>query len=244
MSCKATFQFTYTSPVSNVTMGAFINHGSNFAFAYAKDVASKALIEFCGFWLSSNDGLIIITQTNNYLIPFNNSVCLKLSNDSVNELQLSVTPANEIAIENLKCDTSITIDNSSPILGIGFYYGAGSLTIKWFFTDGIILQSATADQAYTILTGTSTSTLTQYVSGYTNATGYGQVTITLSDTPYELIDIDWSGVTYRIINISVSQPTTTTTTTAPPEAPPFPPNFQPNSAITTTTVMPISVAHG
>jgi hypothetical protein len=211
-----TFQFTYATPVQNVTMSAFNNHGANFAFAYAKDVVSKALIEFCGYWLSANDGLLIITSKCNYLIPFNGSSGLQFNNDTVNELQVTITATNEIDIINVKYGTGVIISNSSPILGLGFYYGAGSLTLKWFFTDGIILQSATADQAYTILTGTSTTTLTQYVSGYTNSTGYGQVTITLSDTPYELIDIDWSGVTYRIINISVTQPTTTATSTTPP----------------------------
>jgi phosphoglycerol transferase MdoB-like AlkP superfamily enzyme len=56
--------------------------------------------------------------------------------------------------------------------------------------------------------------LTQYTNGYTNATGYGQVTVTLTDTPYELIEIYWGGLQkYVILNISVTQPTTTTSTT-------------------------------
>jgi len=86
--------------------------------------------------------------------------------------------------------------------------------IRWFFVDGIILQSSTAGQSYTVLTGTSLSTLTQYTSGYTNGTGFGQVTVALTDEPYELIEIYWSGLQkFAILNISVTQPTTTTTTT-------------------------------
>jgi len=86
--------------------------------------------------------------------------------------------------------------------------------IRWFFVDGIILQSSTAGQSYTVLTGTSLSTLTQYTSGYTNGTGFGQVTVALTDEPYELIEIYWAGLQkYAILNISVTQPTTTTTTT-------------------------------
>jgi len=100
------------------------------------------------------------------------------------------------------------------VIGIGFYYGAGKLTLQWLFADGVVLQTATANQAYTILTGTSVGTLTQLTSGYTNGTGYGQVTVTLADTPYQLVDIYWSGLQkYVILNITVTQPSTTTTTT-------------------------------
>jgi hypothetical protein len=210
-----TFQFTYATPVQNVTTNAFNNHGSGFVFAYAKDLVTKALVEFCGYWASANDGLLIVTEKCNYLLPFNGSSGLTFNNNTINELQVTITASNEIDVINVKYGTGVLISNSSPLIGIGFYYGAGSLTLKWFFTDGIILQSATTNQAYTVLLGTSPSTLTQYVSGYTNSTGYGQVTVTLSDTPYELIEVDWSGVTYRIINISVTQPTTTTTSTPP-----------------------------
>ncbi len=63
----------------------------------------------------------------------------------------------------------------------------------------------------------SPSTLTQYVSGYTNASGFGQVTLTLTDTPYELVEIYWSGMQkYIILNISVNQPTATTSSSAAP----------------------------
>jgi hypothetical protein len=215
-SITITFQFTYATPVQNVSFSAFDNHGSTFAFAYAKDVVSKALVEFCGYWLSANDGLIIITSKCNYLIPFNGSSGLQFNNDTVNELQVTVTATNEIDIINVRYGTGVLIDNSTPLIAIGFYYGAGKLDLKWFFVDGMILQSATANQAYVVLTGTSTTSLTQYTFGYTNESGYGVVSVTLTDTPYELIDIDWSGVTYRIINISVSQPTTTATSTTPP----------------------------
>jgi hypothetical protein len=40
------------------------------------------------------------------------------------------------------------------------------------------------------------------------------VTVTLTYTPYELVEIYWGGLQkYTILNISVTQPTTTTTTT-------------------------------
>ncbi len=123
----------------------------------------NALVEFCGYWSSSSDGLLIVTEKCNYLLPFNGSSGLTFDNDTTNELQITITASNEIDIINVKYGTGVLISNSSPLLGIGFYYGAGSLTLKWFFTDGIILQSATANQANTILVGTSPSTLTQLV---------------------------------------------------------------------------------
>ncbi|MQL56431.1 hypothetical protein [Acidianus ambivalens] len=234
-----TFQFSYNTPIENVSMSAFVNKGSNFAFSYAKDVVSKALIEFCGYWASANDGLLIITMKCNYLIPFNGSSGLQYNNDTLNELQLTVTATNEIDIINVKYGTGVIISNSSPILGIGFYYGAGALNIKWFFVDGIILQSATADQSFVILTGTSTTTLSQYITGYTNSTGFGQFKVTLTDTPYELVEVDWYGVTYKILNISVTQSTTTTTSTTTVctstlnynYTQPFSNNVQPNSSL-------------
>jgi hypothetical protein len=147
------------------------------------------------------------------LIPFNGSTGLTFTNNSINSLQVSVNGLGELVLTNGQGQV-LTIANTTPILGIGLYYGAGPVLIRWFFVDGIILQSATADQAYTILVGTSLSTLTQYTSAYTNGTGFGQVTVTLTDEPYELIEIYWSGLgKYAILNISVTQPTTTTTTT-------------------------------
>jgi hypothetical protein len=109
----------------------------------------------------------------------------------------------------------LEIDNSTPVLGLGFYYGAGKLVLDWFFVDGIVLQSSTANQAYTVLTGTSPNSMVQYVSGYTNSSGFGQVTLTLTDTPFELIEIYWSGMQkYIILNISVNQPTASSSSSA------------------------------
>jgi hypothetical protein len=207
-----TFQFSINKPVENVSTSAFIQKTSTFAFAYASLVSAKALVEFKASWLSNNDGFLIITKSNNYLIPFNGSSGLSFANNSVNTLQIQVD-TGQLVISN-NAGQVLKIANNTPVLGLGFYYGKGKLVLDWFFVDGIVLQSSTANQAYTILTGTSVSTLTQYVSGYTNATGFGQVAVTLTDTPYELIEIYWSGLQkYVILNISVTPTTTTSTTT-------------------------------
>ena len=206
-----TFQFSYNSPVANVSAGAFIQKASTFEWAYARLVASSSLIEFDGYWASANDGLLIITRSNNYLIPFNGSAGLSFTNNSVNSVQVSVNSVGQLVVT--ANGVSIDIANTTPVIGIGFYYGAGSLDLKWVFVDGIILQSATANQAFVILTGTSTSTLSQYVSGYTNSSGFGSVTLTLTDTPYELVEIDWYGVTYVLLNISVASSTSATSST-------------------------------
>ncbi|AZG03961.1 hypothetical protein [Sulfolobus spindle-shaped virus] len=205
-----TFQFTLNTPVSNVTMSAFSQSTTTFAWTYASLLSSSSLVEFQGYWLSANDGIIIITQSQNYLIPFN-YVGLTFYNNSVNTIQINVVNnALQLNVNN----NVLNLANSSKVIGIGFYYGAGKLVLNWFFVSGIVLQSATANQAYTILTGTSLNTLTQYTNGYTNASGFGQVTVTLTDTPYELVEIYWGGLQkYVILNISVTQPTTTTTTT-------------------------------
>ncbi|AZG03712.1 hypothetical protein [Sulfolobus spindle-shaped virus] len=205
-----TFQFTLNTPVSNVTMSAFSQSTTTFAWTYASLLSSSSLVEFQGYWLSANDGIIIITQSQNYLIPFN-YVGLTFYNNSVNTIQINVVNnALQLNVNN----NVLNLANSSKVIGIGFYYGAGKLVLNWFFVSGIVLQSATANQAYTILTGTSLNTLTQYTNGYTNASGFGQVTVTLTYTPYELVEIYWGGLQkYVILNISVTQPTTTTTTT-------------------------------
>ncbi|AZG03642.1 hypothetical protein [Sulfolobus spindle-shaped virus] len=205
-----TFQFTLNTPVSNVTMSAFTQSATTFTWTYASLLSSSSLVEFQGYWLSANDGIIIITQSQNYLIPFN-YVGLTFYNNSVNTIQINVVNnALQLNVNN----NVLNLANSSKVIGIGFYYGAGKLVLNWFFVSGIVLQSATANQAYTILTGTSLNTLTQYTNGYTNASGFGQVTVTLTYTPYELVEIYWGGLQkYVILNISVTQPTTTTTTT-------------------------------
>jgi hypothetical protein len=198
-----TFQFTDNAPVSNVTASAFTQTTSTFAWTYASLVSSSSLIEFKASWSSSNDGFIIITKSSNYLIPFNGSAGIDFANNGINTLQIQVNPVGQILVSNNQGQV-IEIVNSTPVIGLGFYYGAGPLSLKWFFADGIILQTATANQAYTILVGTSPNTMTQYTSGYTNASGYGQVTVTLTSIPYELIEIYWGGVQkYVILNISV-----------------------------------------
>jgi hypothetical protein len=198
-----TFQFTDNAPVSNVTTSAFTQTTTTFAWTYASLVSSSNLIEFKGYWLSANDGFIIITKSQNYLLPFNGSSGLTFTNNSINTLQIQVNGAGQLVLSN-NLGEVLEITNTSPVIGLGFYYGAGKLVLNWFFVDGIILQSATANQAYTILTGTSLNTLSQYTSGYTNASGFGQVTVTLTDTPYELIEIYWAGLQkYAILNISV-----------------------------------------
>jgi len=206
-----TFQFTLNTPIANVTTSAFTST-STFEWTYAS-LVSSSLVEFKGYWSSQNDGFLIITRSQNYLIPFNGSTGLTFSNNSVNSLQIQVNSIGQLLLTNGQ-GQSLEISNTSDVIGVGFYYGAGKLTLNWLFVDGVVLQSATADQAYTILTGTNTSTLTQLTSGYTNSTGYGQVTVTLADTPYQLVDIYWSGLDkYVILNITVTKPSTTTTTT-------------------------------
>ncbi|ACP34305.1 hypothetical protein LS215_0151 [Sulfolobus islandicus L.S.2.15] len=203
-----TFQFTLNTPVSNVT--TFTYSTTTFTWTYAQIVSSSSLIEFKGYWLNASDGIIIITQSQNYLIPFN-YVGLTFYNNSVNTIQINiVNNALQLNVNN----NVLNLANSSKVIGLGFYYGAGKLVLNWFFVSGIVLQSATANQAYTVLVGTSLSTLSQYTNGYTNASGFGQVTVTLTYTPYELVEIYWGGLQkYTILNISVTQPTTTTTTT-------------------------------
>jgi hypothetical protein len=211
-----TFQFSLNTPVANVTESAFVQRTNTFAFAYASLVSSKSLIEFKASWYSSDDGFIIITKSANYLLPFNGSSGLKFFYNNVNTLQIEVNNGQLVISNNY--NQVVTINNNTPVIGVGFYYGAGPLDLDWFFVDGIILQSSTANQAYTILTGTSVSSLMQYVSGYTNASGFGQVNVTLTDTPYELVEIYWAGMQkYIILNISVtpSQQSTTSSSTAP-----------------------------
>jgi len=206
-----TFQFTLNTPIANVTTSAFTST-STFEWTYAS-LVSSSLVEFKGYWLSANDGFLIITRSQNYLIPFNGSTGLTFSNNSVNSLQIQVNSIGQLLLTNGQGQT-LQITNTTKVIGVGFYYGAGKLTLNWLFVDGVVLQTATANQAYTILTGTSVGTLTQLTSGYTNGTGYGQVTVTLADTPYQLVDIYWSGLDkYVILNITVTKPSTTTTTT-------------------------------
>ncbi|WP_009990787.1 hypothetical protein, partial [Saccharolobus solfataricus] len=185
-----TFQFTYNTPVENVSASAFTHSTSTFAYTFASMVTTNAIVKFYANWLSANDGLILITQNNNYLIPFNGSAGLSFVNNSVTTLTFNIITGHYVQITS-SAGGVLTISNTSPITAIGFYYGAGKLVLNWFFTSGFVLESATANQAYTILTGNST--LTQYVNGYTNASGYGTVTVTLTNTPYELIDIYWGG---------------------------------------------------
>ncbi|AAQ94388.1 end-filament protein [Sulfolobus virus Kamchatka 1] len=234
-----TFQFTYNSPVANVTQSAFTQTSTILAFAYAKMVTTNAIVQFKAYWLSANDGLVIITQSgNNYLIPFNSSLTgLKFVNNSVNTLTFQIVTGNYVQISS-SAGGVLTISNTSPIIGLGFYYGAGKLVLNWFFVSGIVLQSATANQAYIILTGTNPNTLSQYVTGYTNASGFGSVTLKLSYTPYELIDVYWYGVTYQILNISVSNTTTVSSTTTVNTTTlnynytnPFSNNISPNSSL-------------
>ncbi|ACP38568.1 hypothetical protein [Sulfolobus spindle-shaped virus] len=234
-----TFQFTYNSPVANVTQSAFTQTSTILAFAYAKMVTTNAIVQFKAYWLSNNDGLVIITQNgNNYLIPFNSSLTgLKFVNNSVNTLTFQIITGNYVQISS-SAGGVLTIANTSPIIGLGFYYGAGKLTLNWFFVSGIVLQSATANQAYIILIGTNPNTLSQYVTGYTNASGFGSVTLKLSYTPYELIDVYWYGVTYQILNISVSNTTTVSSTTTVNTTTlnynytkPFSNNIAPNSSL-------------
>jgi hypothetical protein len=207
-----TFQFTDNAPVSNVTTSAFTQTTTTFAWTYASLVTSYSLVEFKASWSSANDGFIIITKSQNYLLPFNGSTGLTFANNSVNTLQIQVNGAGQLVLSN-NLGEVLEIANTTPVLGLGFYYGSGKLVLNWFFVDGIILQSATANQAYTILVGTSLSTLSQYTSGYTNASGFGQVTVTLVDTPYELVEIYWAGLQkYAILNISVNQPVTSSST--------------------------------
>ncbi|AZG03477.1 hypothetical protein [Sulfolobus spindle-shaped virus] len=229
-----TFQFTYNSPVSNVTQSALTQTTSTFAFTYASIITSSSLIQFKAYWLNASDGLIIITQSQNFLIPFN-YVGLTWYNNSVNTVQINViNNALQLTING----GTLNIANSSKVIGLGFYYGAGKLVLNWFFVSGIVLQSATANQAYIILIGTNPSTLTQYVTGYTNASGFGNVTLKLSYSPYELIDVYWYGVTYQILNISVSNTTTVSSTTTVNTTTlnynytkPFSNNIAPNSSL-------------
>ena len=202
-----TFQFSYNTPAANVTSSAFIYKTSTFMWAYADIVSQNSLIEFDGYWASANDGLLIITRSTNYLIPFNGSL-LPFHNNTVNEVQIQVL--NKQLWVTAGGVTTI-IGNSTPVIGIGFYYYPGALDLKWLYVNGIVLPSATADQSYVVLTGTNPSTLSPVAEGYTNATGYGKVTVTLTDTPYELIDIDWYGVKYVLLNITVVNSTTSAT---------------------------------
>ncbi len=130
-------------------------------------------------------------------------------------MQIQVNSIGQLLISNNEGQV-LTVANTTPVLGLGFYYGAGVLKLDWFFVDGIVLQSSTTNQAYTILTGTSLSSMTQYTSGYTNSSGFGQVSITLTDTPYELIEIYWAGMQkYVLLNISVTQQSTTSSSQTP-----------------------------
>jgi hypothetical protein len=234
-----TFQFSINTPVENVTESAFVQSTSTFAFSYASLVSSKSLIEFKAYWSSANDGFLIITKSANYLLPFNGSAGLIFTNNTVNTLQIQVNSVGQILVSN-NIGQVIEINNNTPVMALGFFYGAGKLALQWFFVDGIVLQSSTANQAYVVLTGTSLNSLTQVASGYTNSTGFGQVSVTLIDSPYQLIEIYWSGMQkYIILNISVNQPTASSSSSAAPNATtpnynytqPFSNSIAPNSTL-------------
>ncbi|ACZ35779.1 end-filament protein [Sulfolobus spindle-shaped virus 7] len=229
-----TFQFSYNTPVSNVSSSVFTQITTTFMWAYASILTSSSVIQFKAYWLNASDGFIIITQSQNYLIPFN-FVGLTWYNNSINTIQINVINNGLQFVIN---GGTLNIANSSKVIGLGFYYGAGKLVLNWIFVSGIVLQSATANQAYVISVGTNPSTLTQYTTGYTNSSGFGQVTITLTNTPYELINIYWAGVNKNVLlNITVTQPTTSTTTTVNISTinynytQPFTNNIQPNSSL-------------
>ncbi|QGA87303.1 VP4 [Sulfolobus spindle-shaped virus] len=229
---KLTFQFSYATPLENISTSVF-QKGANYLYLPAQIVSANAVIQFYASWSSSNDGLIIFTNTVNYIIPFNGTNALTFTNNSINTLTISVSNGTILISNGVN---KLLLQNTSPIIGIGFY-NPYPINIKWVYLFGIVTPTATAGQSYVILIGQNPSTLQQYTTGYVNQSGWATVSIPITQTPYELIDIDWYGVKYIILNISVTQPTTTTTPTVNTSTltynytPPFSNSIQPNSTL-------------
>ncbi len=81
-------------------MSAFTQTTTTFAWTYASLVSSSSLIEFKASWSSANDGFIIITKSQNYLLPFNGSAGLNFVNNSINTLQIQVNGVGQILVSN------------------------------------------------------------------------------------------------------------------------------------------------
>ncbi|WOE51635.1 hypothetical protein RQ359_000955 [Sulfuracidifex metallicus DSM 6482 = JCM 9184] len=202
------FQFTDAAPIANLTK--LPQSTGDLQFSFWKIEGNKVLLEFSVSNAAPNGGLAFIQKEGpNILIPFNGSAGILLNESGVNEVQFSVLSSGLAALT--EGQVTIYLGNWSPVIGVGLYLPSG--TMSWFFVDGAILQNAMGNQAFVVLTGVNPTTLTQVESGYTNASGWGSATVSLTDVPYQLIDVDWYGVTYSIFNITVNNVSTPITTT-------------------------------
>ncbi len=222
------FEFTENAPISNVT--SLANNGGLLKFSYWQ-IKSSTVEMILDLSQTKYGALVFIPSAgSNFYVWFNGSSGLAFSTGA-NLLTLSVTSTG---VTDLSLGgVSITIDNTSQLIGIGIY----NSTFNWLYVDGAVLQNAYADQSYVISIGNSTATLTQYTSGYTNASGWGVVSVPIKYSPYELINIYWYGVKNVLLNITVTTPTTSTSTIVNTSTlnynytQPFSNNIKPNSTL-------------
>jgi len=223
------FEFTENAPISNVS--ALANLAGELQYSYWQMKSSSIEIILSLSQVKYGALVFIPESGSNDYIWFNGSSGLAFSTGA-NLLTLTVT--STYLVDLSLGGITVTIDNSTPIIGIGIY----NSTFNWFYINGAVLQNAYAGQTYIISIGNSSSTLTQYVSGYTNATGWGKVSIPIKYTGYELVNIYWYGVKNLLLNITVHIPVsvstsniTTTTTFNYNYSQPFSNNIKPNSVL-------------
>jgi hypothetical protein len=226
------FQFTDSAPIANLTK--LPQTTGDLLFSFWKIEGDKVLIEFSVNNAAPNGGLVFIQNVGaNILIPFNGSAGVLLNDSGINEVQLMVLASGQAALQ--EGQITVYIGNSSPVAGVGLYLPSGSLS--WFFVDGALLENSIANQGFVVLTGMNPNTLTQVSTGYTNASGWGSAAVTLTDVPYQLVDVEWYGVTFSLFNITVNNvsaptaPTTTTSNTSYNYTQPFHNTVSPNSSL-------------
>jgi hypothetical protein len=221
------FQFTQNGPISNVS--SLANKAGLLQFSYWKLVSPSTTIILDLSQIKYGSLVFIPENGANIYINFNGTSNL-LFNIGENILTLTVSSTStSLSLGG----TTITLGNTTPIIGIGVYNN----TFNWLYIDGAILQNAYAGQSYVVSIGNSTATLTQYVSGYTNASGWGVVKVPITFHNFELINIYWYGVKNVLLNISVITPVTSTSSTVNVTTlnynytQPFSNNIQPTSSL-------------
>ncbi len=202
-SITVRFEFTENAPIANIS--SFVNGAGNFHFSFWQIKASSVEMILDLSQVKYGALVFIPSSGTNIYVWFNGSSGLDFS---VGDNLLTLTITSGVADLELG-GLSIDLDNTTPLVGVGIY----NSSFNWLYVDGAVLQNAYAGQSYVISIGNSTATLTQYVSGYTNASGWGVVSVPVKYSPYELINIYWYGVKNLLLNISVTVPSTSTSTT-------------------------------
>ncbi len=201
------FQFTQNAPISNIT--SFANSAGLLKFSYWQLESGSTTI-ILSLPQTKYGALVFVPASgNNIYIWFNGSSGLSFTTGE-NVLGLSATPGvtATLSLNGIEVD----LDNTTQIMGIGIY----NASFNWMYVDGAILQNAYSGQSYVISIGNSTASLSQYISGYTNASGWGKVSVPIEFHNFELINVYWSGVKNTLLNITVTTSSTSTSTSTSP----------------------------